>query len=87
MDTSGSQPITVEAASSRLHPKRGRDSTITQVVASTRMPLQNRGFLMRGQTGLRPCARQNGGLPQHFLQRFCEVVIGDLQVVLRRDRL
>jgi hypothetical protein len=39
---------------------------------------------MRGQTGLRPGARQNGGLLQRFLQRFGEVVIGDLEVVLRR---
>ena len=59
-------------------------STTTHVVALTRMPLQNRGFLMRGQTGLRPGARQYGGLLQRILQRFGEVVIGDLEVVLRR---
>ena len=41
---------------------------------------------MRGQTGLRPRARQNGRLLQRILQRFDEVVFGHLQVVLRSDR-
>ena len=42
---------------------------------------------MRGVVGLRPRARQNGRLLQRFLQRFRQVVVGDLQVVLRRDGL
>ena len=50
---------------------------------------------MRGQFGLRPPARQNGRLLTLFLTPFWrtlphrpgEVVLGDLQVVLRSDRL
>ncbi len=42
---------------------------------------------MRGQNGLRSRARQNGRVLQRILQRFCEVVLGHLQVVLRRNRL
>ena len=45
--------------------------------------MQNRGLRAEVQIALRPRARQNGGLPQ----RFREVVVGDLQVVVRRDGL
>jgi hypothetical protein len=48
---------------------------ILRVVAATRIPLQNRGFLVFGQPGLQPRARQNGGLLQRIVQRFLEVVV------------
>ena len=50
-------------------------------LAPGRKPLQNRDFFMRGQSGLRPRARQYGRL----LQRFFTVVVGPLEVVLLRD--
>ena len=40
---------------------------------------------MRGQSGLRPRARQNGRLLHRILHRFREVVFGHLQVVFPRD--
>ena len=39
---------------------------------------------MRGQSGLRPRARQNGRLLHRILHRLGEVVFGHLQAVLRR---
>jgi len=56
-------------------------------LAPGRKPLQNRGFLMRGQFGLRPPAKQNGRLLTLFLTPFWrtlphrpgEVVFGDLK--------
>jgi len=44
-------------------------------LAPGRKPLQNRGFFMRGQSGLRPSARQNGRVLQRILQRYGEVVV------------
>jgi hypothetical protein len=41
--------------------------------------MQNRGLGAESEFALRPRARQNGGLLQRFLQRFGEVVGGDLQ--------
>ena len=49
--------------------------------APGRRPLQNRGFLLRGQPGLRPRASKNGGLLHRISHRFFEVVASDLQVV------
>jgi hypothetical protein len=57
------------------------------LLAIRRIPMQNRGLGVESEFALRARARQNGGLLQRFLQRFGEVVVGDLQVVLRRDRL
>ena len=57
------------------------------LLAIRRIPLQNRGLRAESQIALRPRARQNGGLLQRFLQRFREVIVGDLEVVLRSDRL
>ena len=64
-------------------------------LAPGRKPLQNRGFLMRGQFGLRPTARQYGRLLTLLLTPFWralphrpgEVVFDDLEAVLRNDRL
>ena len=56
-------------------------------LAPGRKPLQNRGFFMRGQSGLRPRARQNGRLLHRILHRFCKVIFGHLQIVLRSNRL
>ena len=56
-----------------------------RVVLSKRSPLPRCNA--RGRPGLPPRARQNGRLLQRILQRFGEVVVGDLQVVLRRDQL
>ncbi len=53
------------------------------LLAIRRIPLQNRGLRAESQIALRPRARQNGGL----LQRFRKVIVGDLKIVLRRDRL
>ena len=49
--------------------------------------MQNRGLHAESPIALRPHARKNGGLLQLFLQRFGEVVVGHLKVVLRRDGL
>ena len=57
------------------------------LLAIRRFPMQNRGLRAEGQFALRPRARQNGGLLQRILQRFGEVVVGHLKVVLRRDGL
>ena len=62
------------------------DLAIPQVVVLTRIPRQNRGLRPSGWADWRPRARQKGGLLQRILRRFCEVVVGYLQVVLRRDQ-
>ena len=57
--------------------------SLWHLLAIRRIPLQNRGLRAESQVALRPRARQNGGL----LQRFRKVIVGDLKIVLRRDRL
>jgi hypothetical protein len=49
--------------------------------------MQNRVLRAEGEFALRPRARQNGRLLQRILQRFGEVVVGHLKIVLRRDGL
>ena len=51
-------------------------STGLHHLAPSRKPLQNRGFFMRGQSGLRLRARQNG----RILHRFCSVIFAHFHV-------